>query len=230
MTVTSVDSSTSPKAVVLFSHGAGVGHGSGFMKTMTELLQVKGFYVEPFTFGYMQQAEETGKKRPALKAEKLIPELFQGVVEIIKSPVYEGLPVYLLGKSMGGRVSTLLCEQLGDNPDESLVDLSQLAEVKARVKSALVLGYPFHPIGKPDKLRVSHLPNSGVPLHIMQGCRDTMGTYDEVMSYTLPELLSLYWFEDANHDLKPRKASGFTQQDHLESAACLIEGIISEGI
>lgn len=79
-------------------------------------------------------------------------------------------------------------------------------------------GYPFHPIGKPEKLRTEHLKELRTPTLICQGTRDQFGSMEEVSQYDLSSAIQMSWFEDGDHDLKPRKrVSGFTHADHIQS-------------
>ena len=86
------------------------------------------------------------------------------------------------------------------------------------VRGLVCLGYPFHPIGKPDQLRTAHLAKLKTPALIVQGTRDPFGTRQEVATYTLAKTIEILWLEDGDHDLKPRKRiSGFSAADHLRT-------------
>jgi predicted alpha/beta-hydrolase family hydrolase len=104
------------------------------------------------------------------------------------------------GKSMGGRMASLLADELGAD-------------------ALVCLGYPFYAAGKPEKPRVAHLADLQTRTLIIQGERDTLGNQATVAGYEVSEQIELYWLPAADHDLKPLKASGFTHQQHLESAA-----------
>ena len=80
------------------------------------------------------------------------------------------------------------------------------------------LGYPFHPAGKPDKLRVDHLMTLRTPCLIAQGDRDAMGNRAEVEGYGLPANLQLHWLADGDHSFKPRVRSGHTEAGNLDAA------------
>ncbi len=106
---------------------------------------------------------------------------------------------------MGGRVASMIADELFEAD---------------RIAGLLCVGYPFHPIGKPDRLRTEHLKKLRTPTLICQGTRDQFGSKDEVSEYNLSSAIQLRWFEDGDHDLKPRKRiSGFTHADHLNSMA-----------
>ena len=89
---------------------------------------------------------------------------------------------------------------------------------KGAIKGVWCLGYPFHPPGKPEKLRVDHLASILVPVVISQGARDSCGNKEEASSWNLPPSLKLFWADDGDHGLKPRVKSGKTLDDNLTAA------------
>lgn len=192
---------TPKKARILFMHGAGAPMDSEFMNDMTLALASDDIQIIRFEFPYMANRRVTGKKAPPPKAEKLIDDCLEVIAR------YDDVPLFLMGKSMGGRIASMVLEQT-----------SAIA--------AFALGYPFHPSGKPDKLRISHFESMSKPMVVMQGTRDPLGNKEEVEDYCLPEIVTVHWFADGNHDLKPRVASGCTQRQHLEQAAVLIRSEI----
>jgi predicted alpha/beta-hydrolase family hydrolase len=151
-----------------------------------------------FEFAYMA-ARRHGERKPPPRAERLTDE-FRAAVNGVRSK----LPLIIGGHSMGGRVASLIADDL----------------FAARRVSALVcLSYPFHPPDKPKDLRTAHLKKLATPTLICQGTRDPFGSPDEIRSYGLAPSISLLWLEDGDHGLKPRKASGFTHRDHIDAAA-----------
>ncbi|MRI34011.1 alpha/beta hydrolase [Endozoicomonas sp. OPT23] len=187
-----------PLGYFVFAHGAGAPMDSEFMEIMVSLLTERDISVVRFEFPYMQERRETGKKRPPDRQPKLL-AYWQEVLDKVKSQT--NLPVFIGGKSMGGRMATLLTAE------------------GAESSGIICLGYPFYAANKQDKPRTEHLEHLATPTLIIQGERDTMGNTDNVTSYQLSEQISIEWLTDGNHDLKPRKVSGFTHQQHLESAA-----------
>jgi predicted alpha/beta-hydrolase family hydrolase len=188
-------------ATLLFAHGAGAPMDSPAMTAATMALAGVGFRVARFEFAYMAgRRTETGRKPPP-KADKLIPEYLAPVEALgqVSGPLIIG------GKSMGGRVASMVADDL---------------HAAGRVAGLLCLGYPFHPPGKPEQLRTAHLEGLRTPALICQGTRDPFGTRDEVTGYDLSRFIELFWLEDGDHDLKPRKSiSGFSAADHLTSMA-----------
>jgi predicted alpha/beta-hydrolase family hydrolase len=80
------------------------------------------------------------------------------------------------------------------------------------------LGYPFHPVGKPDKLRVEHLKSIKTPTLIVQGERDPFGTREEVARYKLSKAVRMVWMPDGEHSFKPRNSSGRTEEQNWKDA------------
>jgi len=160
-------------------------------------LAEQGVRVARFNFNYMQQRVETGSRRPPERAPKLI-EQFSEVIQSINKPMVIG------GKSMGGRMASLV---VAESPPHLLTSIKGIA----------CLGYPFHPQGKPEKLRIDHFDKIKLPVAIVQGFRDKLGNREEVDSYLIPEHFQWCWLEDGDHDLKPRIKSGFTHQQHIQS-------------
>ncbi len=66
---------------------------------------------------------------------------------------------------------------------------------------------------------MAHLAELKTPTLIIQGERDALGNRATVAGYTLSSAIELLWLAAADHDLKPLKASGFTQQQYLHQTA-----------
>lgn len=186
-------------ATILLAHGAGAPMDSASMTAATAALAGVGFRVARFEFAYMA-ARRTGARKPPPRADKLIPE-YQAAVAALGAR----RPLIIGGKSMGGRVASMMT-------DELFAD--------GAIAGLLCLGYPFHPPGKPKQLRTAHLAELRTPTLICQGTRDEFGTREDVSGYTLSPAIELFWLEDGDHDLKPRKSvSGFSAADHLRTMA-----------
>jgi predicted alpha/beta-hydrolase family hydrolase len=195
----------------VFAHGAGAPASSAFMQQVSEGLAAEGIRVARFNFLYSIKTLEDGKRRPPDRQPKLLAHFAEQLQRL-------GKPAVIGGKSMGGRMASLLAANI-DNVDESN---------GALIKGCACLGYPFHPNGKPDKLRIEHLPMIHQPVLIIQGTRDPMGNKEEVLSYHLPSGIEWHWLADGNHDFKPRIASGFKHQQHLSSAINVLAAFIKQ--
>ena len=185
---------------ILLAHGAGAPMDSASLSASTKALAAAGLRVVRFEFDYMASRRTSQAKRPPPRAEKLLSEYLAAIDALDAIG-----PLVLGGKSMGGRVASMIADPLHPS---------------GRVVGVLCLGYPFHPIGKPDQLRTAHLADMQTPTLIVQGTRDLFGTREEVAAYKLSKSIEILWLEDGDHDLKPRKAvSGFTAADHLVAMA-----------
>jgi hypothetical protein len=73
---------------------------------------------------------------------------------------------------------------------------------EAGVRALVCFGYPFHPPGKPENLRIAHLEKLRTPTLILQGTRDAFGTPDDVRAYPLSPAIRVAWTERGDHSLK----------------------------
>jgi len=180
--------------LLVLAHGAGAPMDSAFMDTIAEGLAAQGIKVIRFEFPYMQQRRLTEKKRPPDRQPILL-DCWQQVIDELGGA--ENLIIG--GKSMGGRMASLVAAQQA-------------------VRGLVCLGYPFHPAGKPERLRTEHLPQISSPTLIVQGERDALGNREEVAHYDLPQDCRVSWLPDGDHDFKPRVKSGYSHQHNLECA------------
>ncbi len=183
-------------ATVVLAHGAGAPMDSPFLAEMAAGLAARDLRVVRFEFPYMAARRAGGGKRPPDPERRLL-ATWRAVVAALGAP--ERLVIG--GKSMGGRMASLVADELG-------------------VAGLACLGYPFHPPGKPDKLRTAHLAALRTPTVIVQGERDPFGRRAEVEGYALAPAIRLVWAPDGDHDLKPRKASG---RSHAENIALAVD-------
>jgi hypothetical protein len=178
---------------IALAHGAGAAMDTPFMTAIATGLANHGFRVARFEFPYMAARRETGKKKPPDR-EPVLRATWLRVVELLGR---DGLVIG--GKSMGGRIASLVADEAG-------------------VAGLVCLGYPFHPVGKPDRLRVEHLAAIKTPTLIVQGERDLFGGREEVGWYKLARGARVKWIKDGDHGFKPRKASGRTEAENWEAA------------
>ena len=168
------------------AHGAGAFMDSVFMDAFAEGLAVQGhgrLRIARFEFPYMVARREDGRRRPPNPASVLLETWRQAIAALGAERLAIG------GKSLGGRMASMVADESG-------------------VRALVCLGYPFHPQGKPEKLRTAHLAALSTPTLIVQGTRDPFGTEEEVSHYALSSSIALHWIEDGDHNLTPRKSSG----------------------
>jgi predicted alpha/beta-hydrolase family hydrolase len=189
---------------ILLAHGAGGAMDSSGMDRFAAGLAQAGLRVARFEFGYMAERRRSGRRPPPPKAERLIAEYLAAIAVLAA-----GGPLVIGGKSMGGRIASMVADDL---------------HRAGTIAGLLCLGYPFHPIGKPEQLRTAHLRDLQTPTLICQGTRDAFGSREEVAGYDLSDQIDIVWLEDGDHDLKPRKAvSGFSAADHVAAMAARVK-------
>ncbi|MBC3374509.1 alpha/beta hydrolase [Pseudomonas sp. SWRI92] len=191
---------------LILAHGAGAPMDSGFMNEMAARLAAQGVNVLRFEFPYMTQRRLEGGKRPPNPAPKLL-ECWREVYATVRPYVAGRLAIG--GKSMGGRMASLLVDELGAD-------------------ALVCLGYPFYAVGKPEKPRVEHLATLKTRALIVQGERDALGNRAAVERYTLSPSVEVSWLATGDHDLKPLKVSGFSHEQHLEAASRKVAGFLSQ--
>jgi predicted alpha/beta-hydrolase family hydrolase len=196
------DGPKSAAATIALAHGAGAAMDTPFMAFFATGLAERGYRVVRFEFPYMAGLRKTGKRKPPDRA----PVLRETWLQVIDTLGRENLIIG--GKSMGGRIASLVADE-------------------AEVAGLVCLGYPFHPVGKPDRLRVEHLEAIKTSTLMVQGERDPFGTRDEVVAFKLSSAIRVAWIGDGDHSLVPRKSSGRTEQQNWAEAVNEIEGFIA---
>ena len=197
-----------PIAQFIFAHGAGAGMDSDFMQQVAKLMASQGVSVGLFDFPYMRKAKAQNKRRPPDRADKLLAS-FNDVL----ASAQQDLPLFIGGKSMGGRMASMLVAERAS---------------QTHIEGVIAFGYPFHPPGKKDTLRVAHFCDIKVPFCVVQGERDTFGKRDELSTLADTSPATIHWIQDGDHSLVPRKKSGLTQQQNWQQAADIAVRFIKE--
>lgn len=188
-----------PRATLILAHGSGQPMDSPFMTRMAALIASDdAFVVEVarFNFPYMERAAAEGRRRPPDPAARLE----AAWMDAIDAMAGRRPNLFIGGKSLGGRIATMVADA-------------------ADVTGVVCLGYPFHPPGKPERLRTAHLEHVATPVLILQGERDPFGSKDEVSGYDLSPRVRVEWLADGDHGFAPRKRSGVGHEDNLARAA-----------
>ena len=169
----------SAAATLVLGHGAGAAMDSVGMNELADALASRGIRTARFEFGYMA-ARRDGVRRPPPRADSLTGEYLAAVEAVGGRP-------FIGGRSMGGRVATMVADELG-------------------APGVVCFGYPFHPPAKPEQLRTAHLEHLVTPMLVVQGTRDEFGTREQVDGYTLSPSIEIEWVTGANHGLSTKKA------------------------
>ena len=191
------ESPQAPLGLLLLAHGAGAPMDSPFMAAMAEGLAACGWRVVRFEFPYMARRRQGGPRSAPDRLPKL-EQSFRDQLQREASQHAAGLPLFIGGKSMGGRVASLVADGLAEQLD---------------LRACLCLGYPFHPPGKPESLRTEHLQRQRTATLILQGERDAFGRRAEVEAYPLAPTVQLAWIPSGDHSFKPTRSSGLSEAD-----------------
>ncbi|MGX5174359.1 alpha/beta family hydrolase [Aliikangiella sp. IMCC44653] len=209
-------------SVFLFAHGAGADKDSDWMLALESRLVQAKLPVIRFNFPYMQQRLIDGKRRPPDRQPKLLKAFAD---EVLKIPLDK--KVIIGGKSMGGRMATLLIDQAVKEVVSEHEQPILIKEQLARIVGVVCMGFPFHPPKKQDKYRGEHLRDFVCPTLILQGERDSFGNRLEVSDYPLSAQVKVEWLADGDHSFKPRVKSGSCLADNQDTAAQSIINFIN---
>lgn len=190
-TVAAYDPPTGPAQgpVVICAHGAGGNMEDSAVRAVSSTLTRRGLGVVRFNFLYRARGKGAPDPMPRLMA------CFSAVAREVEGRLGQ-VPLILGGRSMGGRAASML---VADG---------------APCAGLLLLAYPLHPPGRPDKLRVDHLPAITAPVLCLNGTRDSFSTR-AIMDATIARLggnWRMHWIEAADHSFHVVKKSGRTNQ------------------
>jgi predicted alpha/beta-hydrolase family hydrolase len=178
----------------VLAHGAGAPMDSPWMERVAREMAERGWRVARFEFPYMAR-RRAGGGRAAPDPPTVLRAAWMDAVESLGG----GSGWILGGKSLGGRIASVVADEVG-------------------ARGLVCLGYPFHPPGRPERTRTAHLAGLRTPGLIVQGTRDPFGRPDEVSGYVLSPSLRVVWIEDGDHDLRPRARSGRSFDQNLAAA------------
>jgi uncharacterized protein len=185
--------SASPAGTVFVcAHGAGGHKDDRGMLAVAGALEARGVEVVRFDFPYREKKLNRPNPMPVLEA---------AVAAVAARVRAERRPAKLIigGRSMGGRAA------------------SMLAAEGFACDGLLLLAYPLHPAGQPDKLRDAHLPKIAVPVLCFNGTRDALCRRD-LMEKAIAGLRMwrMRWLEGADHSFHVLRSSGGTDSEVLE--------------
>lgn len=178
--------------VVILAHGAGNDMNNPFLSAVHEGLAARGFVCVKFNFPYTEAHRRAPDRAPVLE------DCYRHVIAALRSDqrLAPGR-VVIGGKSMGGRMASHLAAQGED------------------VAGLLFLGYPLHPPGKEEQLRVAHLPKIHVPMLFFAGTRDPLCRLD-LLQHTLTQLRApaeLHVIDGGDHSFNVPKRMKRTARD-----------------
>ncbi len=188
--------SGSDAAVFVCAHGAGGSMSDRGVLATTAAMRYQGIGVVRFNFPYKEK--KSGRPDP-------MPKLMATIDAVVERARRELLPGRLIigGRSMGGRAA------------------SMLAAEEYTADGLLLLAYPLHPAGQPEKLRDAHLPKISMPVLCFSGTRDPLCTRS-LMERALTAVTApwdMQWIEGADHSFHVLKSSGRTDADAMDEIA-----------
>jgi predicted alpha/beta-hydrolase family hydrolase len=190
------DPTTTPATdgpVFVCAHGAGGNMSDRNIIQLSAVLRERGLNVVRFNFLYREKKSARPDPMPRLE------ECFAAVVARVREEI-EPPTLIIGGRSMGGRAA------------------SMMAARNFACDGLLLLAYPLHPPGQPEKLRDAHLPSISVPVLCFNGTRDPFCT-KELMEAALKSVKTkweMHWVEGADHSFHVLKSSGRTDADVLK--------------
>lgn len=219
-----LDGAAASPWLLVLAPGAGAPADSGLMSTLAAQVASKGVRVLRFDFPYQVRARREGSRRPPDRAPVLL-ATWRAVLAYVRRRLR---PAHLAigGKSMGGRYATLLLAEVGNPAGGPSADPSR-GPLGCQVEAAVLVGYPLHPPGKPDRMRAGHLGDLGVPSLFVSGTRDALARIDALREVvrSLPPA-ELYEVDAADHDFKVPKRSGRTRLEVTTEVASAIAAFL----
>ena len=179
-----------PDRAVLLAHGAGADRNARPLVATAEALAAAGIPSLRFDFPYRAAGRRAPDRPPVL-----LQAVRDAVAELTERT---GLPpnrLVLGGRSMGGRYCSLA---VGD-PDNPLPALGLLLQ-----------GYPLHPAGRPENLRVEHFPRLDLPVLFLSGDRDALAGKADLEKWAgkIPGRVDFHWLAGGDHGFRVPKSLG----------------------
>jgi uncharacterized protein len=177
---------TARSGTMLLLPGAGSGRDQSTLVVVDRVVTaLPGWSVVRADFPY----RKAGRRGP----DK--PEVLMAAVREELAAIGARRNVVVGGRSMGGRICSMVAAGAdGVAPPKRLIGV-------------VTISYPLHPPGRPDRLRVEHLPAVAVPWLFVHGTRDPFGSPEELEKWTatIPAPVTYHWL-DGGHDLKGKDA------------------------
>jgi hypothetical protein len=201
VTAVTYPAETDALATLVLGHGAGAHQSSDFMVGFANGLSARGLDVVTFNFPFT----ERGKKLP--DPQPVLEECYRAVLSEVSGDHRLGAgPLFIGGKSLGGRMATHVAASLA-------IDAGSVSAWPTRLRGLILLGYPLHPPGRPQQVRVSHLPAITHPMLFVQGAKDAFGTPAELRAFVdvLPARCEIYPVDQGGHSFDVPRRSGLSQ-------------------
>ena len=203
---------TGADRAVLLAHGAGADRNAPALVAVADALASAG--VPSLRFDYAYRA--AGRRAPDR------PVVLDAATRAAAASLARrtGLPperIVLGGRSMGGRYCSLVVGSV-DDPLPAL--------------GLLLLGYPLHAMGKPERRRDGHFKRLTVPVLFVSGTRDSMAPRAELTrsARKIKGPVTKHWLDTADHGFRPLKRSGLSVDavlaDVAETSVTWVTGLL----
>jgi len=191
---------------VLLAHGAGADMHAAALTTVADALADAKIPSLRFNFPYKEAGRRSPDRPPVLEAS--VREAAAELSRLAKVPPER---LVLGGRSMGGRICSMVAASDG-------------------ALGLALLGYPLHPPGNVDKLRVEHFASLRMPVLFASGTRDAFGTPDELQrqAKAIKGRVTFHWIDTGDHGFKPLKSSGITPQAALDGVADAVVAFVTK--
>ena len=199
-----VDGPPDARTTLVLCHGAGGPMDAPYLQKVATDLAARGLRVVRFEFPYMAKRRETGT-RGAIDRPPVLLAAWREQIEKLGG----GAGLVIGGKSLGGRIASMVADEVG-------------------ARGLVCLGYPFHPVRDPARLRTAHLEGMRTPMLIVQGTRDPFGVPDEVAGYRLSAAIRIRWIEGGDHDLRPPARTGGSQARNVRDACDAVAEFLAQ--
>jgi uncharacterized protein len=191
---------------VLLAHGAGADMHVAALTTVADALADAKIPSLRFNFPYKEAGRRAPDRPPVLEAS-----VRAAAAELSKLAKVPPERLVLGGRSMGGRICSIVAATDG-------------------ALGLALLGYPLHPPGNAEKLRVEHFARLRMPVLFASGTRDAFGTPEELERHAkaIKGRVTFHWIDTADHGFKPLKSSGITQAQALAGVAEAVVAFVTK--
>jgi predicted alpha/beta-hydrolase family hydrolase len=186
---------------VLLSPGAGADRSAPALVAVADALAAAGIPSLRFDFPYRAAGKKAPDRPPVLEATTR-----EAAAELGARTGLEAGQLVLGGRSMGGRIASMTVASVHD---------------PLPARGLLLLGYPLHAMGKPERTRDEHFARIHCPVLFISGTRDSMAPKPALTrsAKKVRGAVTLHWLESADHGFRPLKRSGLTIDDVLADVA-----------
>ncbi|MBK5288236.1 MAG: dienelactone hydrolase family protein [Acidimicrobiia bacterium] len=194
---------------VLLAHGAGADMHAATLTTVTDALSAAGIPSLRFQYPY----RSAGRKAPD-RPPVLLDATRTAIDELARRTKLDVDRLVIGGRSMGGRY----CSMVAGDADDPVPCLG-----------LLLLGYPLHAAGKPERERSEHFPRLTMPVLFVSGTRDSLASKPALIKAArkVKGPRTFHWIESGDHGFKPLKRSGLTVDGVLAEAAAAAVGWVT---